>query len=152
MDKSVAKTFSGLLNLQGAPSSKFNNSCHPINSLDQRKSFKNATSASSRPVQAYFPCAGLVILNHQPITETNFCGNLNNFCYKTALQSTPEATSSEVKSCKVLLENIFSFCDAGKLMMLRSGQEKTHNTCAHHTNEEILLSHMQVKPPIAWAN
>ena len=32
----------------------------PCNKRDQRKSFKNATSASSRPVQVYFPCAGLV--------------------------------------------------------------------------------------------
>ena len=35
--------------------------------------------------------------------------------------------------------------------MLRSSQEKTHKTCSHHTNEELLLSHMQVKPPIAWS-
>ena len=34
--------------------------------------------------------------------------------------------------------------------MLRSSQEKTQNTCSPHTNEEMLLSHMQVKPPIAW--
>ena len=34
--------------------------------------------------------------------------------------------------------------------MLRSSQEKTHKTCSHHTNEVMLLSHMQVKPPIAW--
>ena len=60
MDKSAAKIFLGLLNIQGTPSSKFNNSYHAISSLDQRKSFKNGTSASSRPVQAYFPCAGLV--------------------------------------------------------------------------------------------
>ena len=34
--------------------------------------------------------------------------------------------------------------------MVRSSQQKTHKTCSHHTNEEVLLSHMQVKPPIAW--
>ena len=34
--------------------------------------------------------------------------------------------------------------------MLRSSQEKSHKTCTHHTKEEILLSNMQVKPPIAW--
>ena len=56
----MVKTFLGLLNLQGALSSKFNNSCYAISSLDQRKSFKNTTSGSSRPVQAYFSCAGLV--------------------------------------------------------------------------------------------
>ena len=60
IDKSEAKTFLGLLNLEKSPSTKLNNSCHVISSLDQRMSFKNATSASSWPVQAYFPCAGLV--------------------------------------------------------------------------------------------
>ena len=32
--RSNAKTFLGRLSLQGAPSSKFNNSCQPINSFD----------------------------------------------------------------------------------------------------------------------
>ena len=53
MDKSVTKT--GLLKLQEAPSSKFNNSCHAISFLDQRKSFKNATSASSSLVVVISP-------------------------------------------------------------------------------------------------
>ena len=60
MNESVAKSLLGLLDLQGEPSSKSSNSCHAISSLDQWKSFKNATSASSRPVQAYFRCVGLV--------------------------------------------------------------------------------------------
>ena len=60
IDKSEAKTFLGLLNLEKSPSTKLNNSCHVISSLDQQMSFKNATSTSSWPVQAYFPCAGLV--------------------------------------------------------------------------------------------
>ena len=99
-----------------------------------------------------FSCALLsTILNDQPITKTsNFSGNVNNVSDKTAPQSTPKAPSFGVKNCKVVLEDIFSFCDAGKLRMLRSSQEKTHKTCSHHTNEEVLLSHMQVKPPIAW--
>ena len=90
------------------------------------------------------PC--IIILNHQPITKTsNFCGKLNNFCDKTAPQSTPKAPISEVESCKVVLKDIFSSCDAGKLRMLRSSQKKTHKTCSHHTNKVMLLSHRQVK-------
>ena len=35
--------------------------------------------------------------------------------------------------------------------MVRPSQEKTHKKkTSHHTNEEMLLSHIQVKPPIAW--
>ena len=35
--------------------------------------------------------------------------------------------------------------------MVRHSQEKTHKKKnSHHTNEEMLLSHIQVKPPIAW--
>ena len=100
-----------------------------------------------------FSCASfcIIILNHQPITKTsNFCRKVNNFCDNTAPQSTLEAPSSEVKSCKVVLEYIFSSCDAGKLRMLRSSQEKIYKTFSHHANEVMLLSHMQVKPPIAW--
>ena len=100
-----------------------------------------------------FSCAlfCIIILNHQPITKTsNFCGKLNNFCDNTGPQSTLEAPSSEVKSCKVVLEDTSSSCDAGKLRMLRSSQEKIHKTFSHHTNEVMLLSHLQVKPPTAW--
>ena len=77
--------------------------------------------------------------------------NLDNFCGKAASHSTPEVPSSDVKTCKVVLEDIFSYCGAGKLRVLwRSSQEKAHKTCSHHTNEKMLLSNMQVKPPIAW--
>ena len=34
--------------------------------------------------------------------------------------------------------------------MLSSSEEKTHKTCLYHTNEDMLLSDMQVEPPIAW--
>ena len=75
------------------------------------------------------------ILNPQPITKTsNFCGNLNNFCGEAISHSAPERPSSEVKSYKVVLKDIFSFCVAGKLTMLRSSQEKPYKTCSHHTN------------------
>ena len=85
----------------------------------------------------------IITLNPLPITETSkFCGNRNNFCDKAASQSTPEAPSSDF---------IFSN-DTGMLRILRSSQEKTYKTCSHHTNQEMFLSNMEVKTPIAGAN
>ena len=60
------------------------------------------------------------------------------------------STAAHVKDCKVVLDDISSFCDSVKLKMLNTSQENTHTTSSHLTKEERLLEGLSMKTPIAW--
>ena len=70
----------------------------------------------------------------------------NNLIYIT----TTVSIAACVKECKVVLKDMSSSCDAGKLKMLKSSHENTHKTSSHLTKEERLLEKLSVKTPIAW--
>ena len=60
--------------------------------------------------------------------------------------------STQLKDCKVVLEDISFSCGAAKLQMLDLSQDKTHTTDSHHTSESDFLKNLCLKTPIAWGN
>ena len=59
-------------------------------------------------------------------------------------------TAIHVKGCKIVLADIFSSRNAGKLKMLNTSQENTHTTSSHLIKEGRLFVGLSVKTPIAW--
>ena len=59
---------------------------------------------------------------------------------------------TQVRGCKVVLEDISLTCCAAKLHMLDLIQDKTHTIDSHHTTESNFLKNSCLKTPIAWGN
>ena len=59
---------------------------------------------------------------------------------------------TQVKSCKVVLEDISLPCGAAKLQRPYRIKDKTHMTDSHHTTESNFLKNLCLKTPIAWGN
>ena len=60
--------------------------------------------------------------------------------------------STQLKDCRVVLEDISFSCGAAKLQMLDLSQDKTHTTDSHHTTESDFLKNLCLKTPVAWGN
>ena len=58
--------------------------------------------------------------------------------------------STQLKDCRVVLEDISFSCGAAKLQMLDLSQDKTHMTDSHHTTESV--KNLCLKTPVAWGN
>lgn len=56
-----------------------------------------------------------------------------------------------MKSCKVVLQDIFPNCGAGKLKKTIVSQDKPHTRHSLHT-EKNYLNNLQTKTPISWGN
>ena len=58
-----------------------------------------------------------------------------------------------MRSCKVVLEDISSICDAEKLKTLTLARDsKTHQSISRRTKEESFLQDLEAKTPIAWGD
>ena len=81
------------------------------------------------------------------------CGNSTDLQKQTVtlfVLSVPFST--QLKDCKVVLEDISFSCGAAKLQMLDLSQDKTHMTDSHNTTESDFLKNLCLKTPIAWGN
>ena len=95
-----------------------------------------------------------VVLNPQTKTlPPIFCGNLSNLCEKQTNYSSQGASNLvPLKDGKVVLEEIFSSCDAVKLWILSSSRQSNHMTVSHCAEEETALLNLKLKTPITWDN
>ena len=60
--------------------------------------------------------------------------------------------STQLKDCKVVLEDISFSCGAAKLQMLDLIQNKTRMADSHNTTESDFRKNLCLKTPIAWCN
>ena len=85
--------------------------------------------------------------------STKHCGNLADFEKETATLFVPSVSiSTQLKGCRVVLEDISFSCGAAKLQMLDLSQDKTHTTDSHHTTEIDFIKNLCLKTPLAWGN
>ena len=80
-------------------------------------------------------------------------GNSTDFQKQTVIPFVPsKSLSTQLKVCKVFLEDISFSCRPAKLQMLDLSQDKTHTTDSHQTTESDFLMNLCLKTPIAWGN
>ena len=80
-------------------------------------------------------------------------GNSTDLQKQTATPFVPSVPfSTQLKDCKVVLEDISSSCGAAKLQMLDLSQDKTRTTDSYNTTESDFLKNLCLKTPIAWGN
>ena len=95
-----------------------------------------------------------IVLNN--INKSNLskhCKNLNDLKNSTAAPIVPPTSIlTQVRDCKVVLEDIYLSCGAPKLQMLDPIQDETHMTDSHHTTESNFFKNLCLKTPIAWSN
>ena len=95
----------------------------------------------------------IILNNINKSKSSNHCENSNDLINPTA---TPIISSlsipTQVRDCKVVLEDISFSCGASKLQMLNLIQDKTHTIDSHHTTESNFLRDLCLKTPIAWGN
>ena len=60
--------------------------------------------------------------------------------------------STQLKDCRLVLQDISFSCGAAKLQILDLSQDKTHTTDSHHTTESDFLKNLCLKAPVAWGN
>ena len=60
--------------------------------------------------------------------------------------------STQLKDCRLVLQDISFSCGAAKLQILDLSQDKTHTTDSHHTTESHFLKNLCLKTPVAWGN
>ena len=60
--------------------------------------------------------------------------------------------STQLKDCRLVLQDISFSCGAAKLQILDLSQDKTHTTDSHHTTESDFLKNLCLKTPVAWGN
>ena len=101
-----------------------------------------------------FTCALIkhIILNNVNKSKSlNHCENSNDPINPTASPIIPSVSiATQVRDCKVVLEDISLSCGAGKLKMLDVIQYKTHTVNSHHTTASNFLKNLCLKTPIAW--
>ena len=80
-------------------------------------------------------------------------GNSTDLQKQTAPPFVPSVPfSTQLKDCKVVLEDISFSCGAAKLQMLDLSRDKTHTTDSHNATESDFLKNLSLKTPIAWGN
>ena len=85
--------------------------------------------------------------------SSKHCGNSTDLEKQTATPFVPSVSiSTQLKDCRVVLEDISFSCGAVKLQMLDLSQDKTHTTDSHHTTESDFLKNLCLKTPVAWGN
>ena len=83
--------------------------------------------------------------------SSKHCGNSTDLEKQTATPFVPSVSiSTQLKDCRVVLEDITFSCGAAKLQMLDLSQDKTHMTDSHHTTESV--KNLCLKTPVAWGN
>ena len=76
------------------------------------------------------------------------CGNSNDLRKQTSTPFAPSMSiSTQLKDCKVVLEDISLSCGAAKLQMLDQSQDKIRTTDSHHTAEGDFLKNLCLKTP-----
>ena len=81
------------------------------------------------------------------------CENWNDLKNSTAAPIIPSTSIlTQVRNCKVVLEDISLSCGAAKLQTLGHIPDETHTTDSHHTTESNFLKNLCLKTPIAWGN
>ena len=104
----------------------------------------------------FLTCAfilSIVINNLSHSKSSKHCGNSTDFEKQTATPFVPNVSiSTQLKDCRVVLEDISFWCGAAKLPMLDLIQDKTHRTDSHHTTESDFLKNLCLKTPVAWGN
>ena len=60
--------------------------------------------------------------------------------------------STQLKDCRLVLQDISFSCGAAKLQILDLSQDKTHTTDSHHTTEIDFIKNLCLKTPLAWGN
>ena len=83
------------------------------------------------------------------------CGNSTDFEKQTAtpfIPSSSMSSSSQLKDCRVVLEDNFFSCGAAKLQILDSSLHKTNVTDSHHTTESDFFKNLCLNSPIVWGN
>ena len=104
----------------------------------------------------FLTCAfilSIVINNLSHSKSSKHCGNSTNFEKETATPFVPNVSiSTQLKDCRVVLEDISFSCGAAKLQMLDLSQDKTHTTDSHHTTESDFLKNLCLKASVALGN
>ena len=104
----------------------------------------------------FLTCAFIlpIVLNNLINSKSSkHCGNSTDLQKQTATPFVPSVPfSTQLKDCKVVLEDISFSCGAAKLQMLDLSQDKTQTTDSHNTTEIDFLKNLCFKTPIAWGN
>ena len=104
----------------------------------------------------FLTCAFLlpIVLNNLINSKSSkHCGNSTDLQKQTATPSVPTMPfSTQLKDCKVVLEDISFSCGAAKLLMLDLSRGKTHTTDSYNTTESDFLKNLCLKIPIVWGN
>ena len=104
----------------------------------------------------FLTCAFIlpIIMNNLSYSRSlKRCGNSTDFEKQTATPFVANVSiSTQLKDCRVVLEDISFSCGAAKLQMLDLSQDKTHTTDSHHTTESDFLKNLCLKTPVAWGN
>ena len=93
-----------------------------------------------------------IVLNNLINSKSSkHCANSTNLQKQTATSFVPSVPfSTQLKDCKVALEDISFSCGTAKLQMLDLSQDKTHTTDSDNTTENDFLKNLCLKTPIAW--
>ena len=104
----------------------------------------------------FLTCAFIlpIIMNNLSYSRSSKrCGNSTDFEKQTATPFVANVSiSTQLKDCRVVLEDISFSCGAAKLQMLDLSQDKTHTTDSHHTTEIDFIKNLCLKTPLAWGN
>ena len=102
----------------------------------------------------FLTCAFLlpIVLNNLINSKSSkHCGNSTDLQKQTPTPLVPSVPfSTQLKDCKVVLEDISFSRGAAKLQMLDLSQDKTHTTDSQNTTENDFLKNLCLKTPIAW--
>ena len=104
----------------------------------------------------FLTCAFIlpIVLNNLINSKSpKHCGNSTDLQKQTATPFVPCVSfSTQLKDCKLVLEDISFSCGAAKLQMLDLSQDKKHTTDSHDATESDFLKNLCLKTPIAWGN
>ena len=92
----------------------------------------------------------IILNNINKSKSLNHCEILNDLINPTAIPIISSVSiPTQVRDCKVVLEDISLSCGAAKLQMLVLLQGKTHAIDSYHTTESNFMKNLRLKTPIA---